>query len=242
MSKGHISWYSTIRMKVVGVVIISCTLVLGGLSAFNTRIEQNKLSADLQELADVTSQRLSKHLIGPMWDLDNVQVDSTLEAEMLEHNIEAIVVWDEGGKSVFSARQRDNGGQIVTSNGAVSGDLIQASNNVNNGESNIGVVSVFVSKDELNAQLTASTIANVITLLILIIVMSVVMTVVMNQVIIGPITRLAKHAEDISHGDLKQAIVAESNDEIGQLANAFHRMQTSLRVAFKRIYAKAKAA
>ena len=72
--------------------------------------------------------------------------------------------------------------------------------------------------------------------------MSVVMTVVMNQVIIGPITRLAKHAEDISHGDLKQAIVAESNDEIGQLANAFHRMQTSLRVAFKRIYAKAKAA
>jgi HAMP domain-containing protein len=44
-----------------------------------------------------------------------------------------------------------------------------------------------------------------------------------------------------SHGNLKQNIVPESKDEIGQLAEAFHRMQTSLRVAFKRIYAKAKS-
>jgi HAMP domain-containing protein len=35
--------------------------------------------------------------------------------------------------------------------------------------------------------------------------------------------------------------VPESNDEIGQLAEAFHRMQTSLRVAFKRIYTKARS-
>ena len=91
------------------------------------------------------------------------------------------------------------------------------------------------------AMLTASTIANLITLLALVTVMAIVMTIVMNQIIIGPITRLAKHAEDISHGNLKQKIRPESRDEIGQLAEAFHRMQTSLRVAFKRIYAKAKS-
>jgi len=75
MAKGNIRWYSTIRMKVVIVVIISCTLVLGGLSAFNTVKEQAQLSADLQKLAEVTSQRLSKHLIGPMWDLDRDLVE-----------------------------------------------------------------------------------------------------------------------------------------------------------------------
>jgi methyl-accepting chemotaxis protein len=68
-----------------------------------------------------------------------------------------------------------------------------------------------------------------------------VMMIVMNLVIIGPITRLAKHADDISRGDLKQNIVAESNDEIGQLADAFQHMQTSLRLAFKRIYTKRRA-
>jgi len=90
-------------------------------------------------------------------------------------------------------------------------------------------------------QLRTSTIANLITLLAVISVMAIVISIVLNQVIIGPITRLARHADDISHGDLKQNIVAESNDEIGQLAEAFHRMQNSLRVAFKRLYAKAKA-
>ena len=69
MNKGKIRWYSTIRMKVVLVVIISCTLVLGGLSAYNTINDQKQLTAELQQLAGVTSQRLSKHLILPMWDL-----------------------------------------------------------------------------------------------------------------------------------------------------------------------------
>lgn len=229
-------------MKVVAVVIVSCVLVLGSLSVFNTISEQKQLAADLQKLARVTSQRLSKHLIGPMWDLDKDLVDSTLEAEMLEDNIQAIVVWDEGASKVFSARERGAGGRLVESKGAITGDLIKSVNDVNNGTKSIGQVAVFVSKQQLNRQLAASTLSNVITLVALIIVMAVVMIIVMNQIIIGPITRLAKHADDISHGDLKQNIVAESHDEIGQLAEAFHRMQTSLRVAFKRIYAKTRSA
>ena len=128
------------------------------------------------------------------------------------------------------------------SNGAIAGDLIKASDEISNGEKSIGEVSVFVSKQQLNQQLAASTFSNLTTLTALIIVMAIVMTIVMNQVIIGPITRLAKHADDISHGDLKQHIVPESHDEIGLLAEAFHRMQTSMRVVFKRLYAKTKSA
>ena len=241
MSKANISWYSTIRMKVVAVVIIACTLILGGLSAYNTINEQKELSNRLEKLAGVTSQRLSKHLLGPMWDLDNDLVDSTLEAEMLEDNVQAIVVWDSETKAVFSARERSASGGLQESTGAITGDLIESTREINNGSKAIGEVAVFVSKKQLNRQLSQSTTSNIITLIILIVVMAVVMTIVMNQIIIGPITRLAKHADDISHGDLKQNISAESNDEIGQLAEAFSRMQTSLRVAFKKIYNKPKA-
>lgn len=240
MSRYKISWYSTIRMKIVIVVIIVCSVVLGGLSAYNTFNEQKVLTNDLAKLASVTSKRLSRHLIGPMWDLDNEQVKLTLEAEMLEENIQAIVVWDSDRKTIFSAQERDSNGRIQESNGAIVGDLIKSSSEVYNGEKVIGEVAVFVSKKQLNHQLEQSTTTNIISLIILIIVMAVVMTIVLNIIIIGPITRLARHADDISHGDLKQNIVAESNDEIGQLAEAFHRMQTSLRVAFKRIYIKTK--
>jgi len=240
MSQGKIRWYSTIRMKIIMVVIISCTIVLGGLSIFNTITEQEAITTELTKLAKVTSQRLSKHLIGPMWDLDNDLVDATIEAEMLEDNIHAIVIWDGDTKEVFSARERGPGGRLLESTGAIAGDLIKSSSQVNNGDKDIGEVAVFVSKKQLEKRLAQSWLYNIITLIILIVFMAIIMTIVMSQIIIGPITRLAKHADDISHGDLKQNIQAESNDEIGQLAEAFHRMQTSLRVAFKRIYAKAK--
>lgn len=240
MSSGDIRWYSTIRLKIILVVIISCTFVLGGLSVFNMYQEQQVLSKELSKLAEVTSTRLSKHLIGPMWDLDNEQVDDTLEAEMLEEAIQAIVIWDADTKQVFSARERGADGRLIESNGAIAGDFIQSTRKVNNGNKDIGEVSVFVSRKNLDNALAESIVSNLITLLILILVMAIIMTVVMSQIIIGPITRLAKHADDISHGDLKQTIKVESNDEIGQLAEAFHRMQTSLRVAFKRIYAKTK--
>ena len=241
MSRGSIRWYSTIRMKIVTVVILCCTIVLGGLSAYNTVKAQEVLTSDLKRLATVTAQRLSKHLIGPMWDLDNDLVDSTLEAEMLEQKIQAIVVWDGDTKAVFSARERGLSGSLQVSSGAITGDLIRSSSVVNNGEKFIGEVAVFVSKKQLMRQLRQTAESSIITLIILIVAMVIVMTIFMNQVIIGTITRLARHADDISHGDLKQYIKAESNDEIGQLAEAFHRMQTSLRVAFKRIYSKRKA-
>lgn len=63
----------------------------------------------------------------------------------------------------------------------------------------------------------------------------------MHFKLFGTVLMVAQHADNIGHGDLKRNIVPESKDEIGQLAEAFHRMQTSLRVAFKRIYAKAKS-
>ena len=171
MSKGNIRWYGTIRMKIVIVIILCCTMVLGGLSAYNTVNQQKQLTNDLEKLARVTSQRLSSHLIGPMWDLDNDLVDSTLEAEMLEDKIIAIVVWDGDTKAVFSARERGPGGRLQVSSGAITGDLIKSSSDVNNGEKIIGEVAVFVSKKQLNEQLAQTTESNIITLISLIIVM-----------------------------------------------------------------------
>lgn len=45
-----------------------------------------------------------------------------------------------------------------------------------------------------------------------------------------PILRLAKVADDISHGDVSKPVVKESKDEIGELAEAFERMRVSLKV------------
>jgi methyl-accepting chemotaxis protein len=173
-----------------------------------------------------------------MWDLDKTLVEDTIEAEMLEDRIHAIIIWDAESGDLFAARQRGRGGRPERSNGSVSGDMIKATAMINNGAKDIGEAIVFVSKKELSKQLQQSTLNGVLTLVVLIVVMVTIMTVVMSKLILTPINRLAKHADDISHGDLKQDIQATSNDEIGQLADAFQRMQISLRFAFKRLQNK----
>lgn len=235
MSNNAVRWYSAIRMKMILLVVISCIVVLGGLSTYRTIVEHNKLSNDLSVLAKITSQRLSQHLIGPMWDLDKSLVEVILESEMLETKIQAITVWDTETKQLFTARQRGPNGQPEISNGSINGDYIQAAGVINNGSKDIGKITIFVSKKELNKKLQQSTINSAITLAVLIIVMVSIITVVMNKLIITPIKHLAEHADDISHGNLNKDIVSESNDEIGQLAEAFQRMQISLRAAFKHL-------
>lgn len=238
MSKGNIRWHNKVCIKIVTLVILCCAIVLGGLGAYNISNAQKELTGQLEKLARVTSQRLARHLTGPMWDLDNDLVDSTLEAEMLEGRIQAIVVWDNDTKAVFSARERGPAGSFHVSSGAIVGDLIKSSSDVNNGEKLIGEVAVFVSKKELQQLLGRTVKSSMVTLFALTITILIVMTIVTNQIIVGPIKRLVKQAGAIGRGDLKQDIVAESRDEIGQMADEFRNMQANLRTAFKRIYAK----
>jgi methyl-accepting chemotaxis protein len=240
MARGNIHWYSAIRTKIVTAVILVCTFVLGGLAAYNTLNEQKKLTGDLEKLSQITSKRLSQHLIGPMWDLDNELADFTLEAEMLDDNIQAIVVWDAETNAVFSARERGLSGRSQVSSGAIAGDLIKSTIDVARGGKPIGQVAVFVSKKQLGRQLIESIKSGFVAVIAFTLVLIIVMRTVLNRVIIAPVSRLTKHAENISHGNLKQEIVIDSNDEIGQLADALHRMQASLRMAFRRVQAKTK--
>jgi methyl-accepting chemotaxis protein len=235
MSNKANRWYSTIRMKMILLVVMTCVVVLGGLSTYRTVVERNKLSNDLTLLSKITAQRLSKHLTGPLWDLHKSLVEEILESEMLEENIEAITVWDTETNQLFTARQRGLNGQPEISDGAITGDYIQASSVINTGSKDIGKLTVFVSKKRLNEKLAQSTVQSLISLVVLIIIMVGILTLVLNRLIIGPIKTLANHADDISHGDLKHDIVSDSNDEIGQLAEAFQRMQISLRAAFKHL-------
>ena len=55
------------------------------------------------------------------------------------------------------------------------------------------------------------------------------------QRVAAPIERLVKVADAISMGDLTEPVKAESNDEIGDLAQALERMRQSLDAAMERL-------
>ena len=71
--------------------------------------------------------------------------------------------------------------------------------------------------------------------IILNIVIFIIMMVVLGRVLINPLMNLANGAESISRGDLNQQFDVSSRDEIGYLATTFNNMQSSLRVAIRRL-------
>jgi HAMP domain-containing protein len=57
----------------------------------------------------------------------------------------------------------------------------------------------------------------------------------LNQQVIKPLKRITRTADEVSMGNLEMEFEQSSNDEIGNLAKSFGRMQMSLEMAMKRL-------
>lgn len=70
----------------------------------------------------------------------------------------------------------------------------------------------------------------IIIIAILALVVGIVLSIFSERQIVRPIIDLTHAANDISKGDISKPVEKESNDEIGELAEAFERMRVSLKV------------
>ena len=237
-ASSKISWVKTIRTKILTLTIVTTTLVLGISGYFAYKYTETTKTQELEQLAEVTADRLSLHLEIPMWDVDYDQVGTLLEAEMKELKIAGIAVRDEDKKSLFSARERNSVGVIIESQGNITGNLLNSSRDVTRGDKVIGNVTVFLTPSYLKTELLqfAQGIAGIVAILNLVIL--IIIGTVLGRVVVRPLKDLASSAERISQGDLNQEIHVMSSDEIGYLASTLNRMQLSLRVAINRLTKK----
>lgn len=225
----------SIRTKVILITIVCTTAVLAAVGIFDSfkviSSEKNKL----ESLAQVTANRLSQHLVIPMWDLDKERIADALEAEMLEQNLQGIVVYDEDGNTVMSAKERDHNWNVVGSSGKISGAYFTASTNVSTDDKSIGRVDVFVSDRFIQSTVQSAILLEVGRVLLLNIAIMLVLLLLLGKFLVSPIKLLAEQASEISSGKLNTSIEVSSNDELGLLADSITRMQKSLIVAFKKL-------
>ena len=231
----RIRWYQTIRTKLIAIIILATSIVLGVTGYMAYKYIERQEQAQLSQLAEVSANRLSQHLIIPMWNLDREQVGELLASEMQEKRVAAIVIRDEDNSTLFAAKERSDNGDVVESVGSVAGDFISVDRKILNNDEEIGVVSMFVTPEFMREDLKRFGQGVVATVVILNIVIFIIMMVVLGKVLINPIMSLAAGAEKISRGDLNQVFDVNSRDEIGYLATTFNKMQSSLRVAIRRL-------
>ncbi|MBI5181918.1 MAG: HAMP domain-containing protein [Nitrospirae bacterium] len=76
----------------------------------------------------------------------------------------------------------------------------------------------------------------IITSVITVLIVITFMRVLINNIILKPITHLAKVVDKISMGETDKKIVLSSNDEIQDLADAIDRLRTSMKMAIEKLY------
>ncbi len=235
----NISFFNSIKAKIVLIIILLNTCILGGFAAYNAFVAQGRMGDDLRNLAQVTATRLSKHLIIPLWDLDKEQVEETLRSEMLEKQIYAIIVRDSDGKAVFAGKERDQSWnvqalskQIPT---ATASGMVYGSKNIEKSNEKIGTIEVYLTAKFLQEELRQSIVNVIVSVLVLDMVIFIATLIALQQLVIKPIGKLAEAAESMSMGNLDVSIEIHSADEIGHVGQAMERMKISLQMAMKRL-------
>lgn len=241
---------SSIQTKVILTPVIVITAVLAVFAAYNYLAEKNDRYKTLNLTAQISAERLAASLKVPLWDLDNEAIDKSLESEMRDPNMIAIVLLDRDGKAVYAAKERSSTWAIVdASNALISAGSTQAIDNSDivkklniaykEGE-NIGTVELYVTASFVDQQLKLSLYRIIAAVLLLDIVIFFVLLILLRSLIFQPIRNLSDAVEKMSHGETDVEIDTDRNDEIGSLAQSFQRMQVSLRYTMQRLKQKSK--
>jgi len=235
---GGVSLLNTIQARISIILVIITTLILFGFVVYNYFAAKSKMETELNNFARITSTRLSKYLVEPLWGVDEKQIEDAFNSEMMEKRIYGIVVIDRDTNKVFLAKKRDINWNIIKAKGKITGDLIKSSRKIRRDKEVLGDVEIYVTPKFIRQELNQSIINTAITAVILDIAIFLAVYIILRQIIIRPIMKLTDIADRMSMGDLNAEIDIKSKNEIGLLAQAVVRMQTSLRLALKRLRRK----
>jgi|AntRauTorcE11898_2_1112593.scaffolds.fasta_scaffold00559_5 HAMP domain-containing protein len=231
-----VSWYRSVQTKILVTLLVVTTLILGGFAIYNLTEARARLETELQRVAETTVQRLSQQVIGPMWSLNDDQLIESIEAAMLERRVYSVIIREEDRESIYLGRRRDANWNITPATSDPEGDFILSKTTLlHEGEEMIGVLEVYVSRRFLQEQFNALVMNEIRRAAILDLALIIVTLLLLRRLLVRPIRELTDASERISAGQLNTKIEIRSKDEIGMLAGAINKLQTSLRIAMERM-------
>lgn len=232
------SWFKSIRTRILFAVIVTTTLVLGMSGYLMFQYTEISKTRELEQLAEATADRLSQHIELPLWNVDYDLVGKLLTAEMKEQKLARVEVYDKTGDTPLAVRMRDSDGNIVTTTTPPASGLVLAERSVTHDNKPLGTIRIFITRTHLERELRYFAWAIASMVLAVNIVILVLIGTILGRIVITPIETLAAHAERISHGDFSREIQIHTSNEISRLAANMNRMQLSLKIAIERLTKK----
>lgn len=205
-ASGGVGWKNSIQTKISAILILLTTIILFGFVMFNYFAAKSKMDEELKHFSEITSTRLSKYLVEPLWGVDEKQIEDSLNSEMMEKRIYAIVIFDRDTKRVFMGKKRDSNWKIAATKGNITGKVIKSRKKITRGKEIIGDVEVYVTLKFMEEELYRLVVNIIITAIVLNIAIFLAVFIAFRKIIIQPVMRLTDVAERMSMGDLNVII------------------------------------
>ncbi len=220
--RGH-----SIQVKIGVIIILLNTLFFAGFGLYQyisrSRIETNQLTI----FASRVAEQLAVNVSSPLWDLDSEQVAHSVEAEMLDENIEMIIIKDQK-QTMFVGKMRDPSWQLIDVPEAHSNETPSTVSTIVQEGKEIGTVEVSFTRRFLQTRLNRTMLEIGIIAFACDAVLFGLLIVSIRLLLIRPLTRLLNNANAIAEGNFSQDALIRQQDEIGALASAFQQMKARI--------------
>lgn len=216
-----------VRMGFSLFIIITCILALFGIYQY-TEIQSNSLQ-ELNELAEITIDRLTENLVSPIWQMDTPQIVNILHSEMREKRIAAIIVKESISGTFLEGRTRDENWEVIPIRPEedLDANALMKTKEIIRGEETIGQVDIYITQKFMRAQLHR-TILETILAMVLVDLAALGFTIFITFKVTHALEKMVTIANAIAGGNFDQPIDIRRKDEIGQLAEVFRNMQGTI--------------
>ncbi len=228
-------WYHSINVQISILIVIINTIILVGFGSYEFINTKNKLNHELDQFSQLITERLSRHLILPIWGMDKKQTEESVNAEMLEKRIYAIIVRDNDGKSIFLGKMRNIDWDIIDVDDEINGNYINSKKEIEKDNKVLGSIEVYITKKFMEMEFNRITKKIIIQVAVLDFIIFMCIYLLINVKIISLVKILTRSAEKMSVGDLHTHTNINVNNEIGLLALAIDRMKVSLGIAMDKL-------
>ena len=215
----------SIQAKLNIVLIVLVTIILAGFGIYDYLVMKKRTIGELHSIAESSARRLSGGMAVAIWEMHRDTGIASLESEMVQKSVYAIVVEETGHEAPFVAMKRDEDTwEPVSFSGNIEGDFIASSKEVVKGEEELGSVHVFLTQQFMEEDLRGSLFSLLFKILLLDLILVVGMSLVFRKVVTRPLNQIVDRVRDIAEGegDLTMRIDFNSLDEIGTLAGLFN--------------------
>lgn len=224
--------FTSISFKLISTALAITTTVLVGVGFYGYEETKHRLAQDLENDKQRMQRRLELNLPGALWNFDNAYISSTLESEASAYFIQGIYVLNEEGELIDGIANRDGTLQkteaLPENIGQIKTTPLEFVDKDSNERNAVGKLAIETTDEKIRLLLEEEVKSIAIQIAILNVLLVFLFAIAIGRMA-RPLGALKTVAASIAEGNYDLDINIKRRDEIGELADSFNTMKTSIK-------------